>query len=652
MRERPSVDLRTVRPARLARVRPFLFGLAVLALPLLFSPAPGRAEAPPPVSDTGSQSETSSHSETISQSADTESSSAETAPAEKHKSLIDILSEKRQLPVKKAAGPKIREIKIVVRDVFDEPDIGWLYQTANSLKINTREEVVRRELLFSEGEVYDQFLVDESVRNLRTLPFLREVEITPTYTGGEVDIIVSVQDTWTLYPIVGFSSGSGSDRQTFGLNEGNVAGFGKRLGLLYGTVDNNDTLQAYYDDRRLFGTKQRLTSGYLDRSDGYAFLNQIGRPFRSLVDPYSWRLNTNVSDLVDKTYKDGSADFLYREEALDIDGGVSLSKGDPETLLWRYTAGWGYTKHLFSLADAQDFNDVNEDPAAIDEDPAKLAKDRRFSGPQLSFERIETDFISASYIDKFERVEDYNLGNVFGTFVQWSPEVLVSDDSYLLFGLSDADGTRLSDSSFLRGAASVRGRTQMERFENVIAAVDMRYYNTLDSVSLLGLDLGNHTIASSLSLDQGESLDKDRQFLLGADTGLRGYHARLFEGDQALLFNLEDRFFVAEDVLHLFNFGGALFFDAGGTSNNGIGDILSDELRTDVGIGLRIGLPRSSGSTVVRIDLAFPLRHAPDDTEPFSPRLMITAGQAFPSNLPGEAAAKEDQNPFSVGFNP
>ncbi len=556
------------------------------------------------------------------------------------------------LPAKKRSGPIIREIKINVREVFDDPGAGWLYETANSLKINTRDEVVRRDLLFAEGDVYDQFVIDESVRNLRTLPFLREVEITPTYSEGQVDILVSVQDTWTIYPLIGFSSGSGSNRQMFGLNEGNIAGFGKRLGFLYGEEDHNTIVQGYYDDRRLFGTKQRLTSGYFTRSDGYGFSGFVGRPFRSLVEPYSWRLNSNVFDLVNKQYHDSDADFVYREEALDVDGGVSLSKGDPETLLRRYTLGWGYTKHLFSPADAEDIDDVNEDPELINADPSQLAEDRRFSGPQISFERIETDFISASYIDKFERVEDFNLGNVFGTFVQYSPQQLVSDDNVLLFGLSDSDGFRLSESSFLRGITSIRGRTDFNQFENITLAVDLRYYNTIESVNCLGLELGNHTIASSLGLDQGERLDRDRQFLLGADNGLRGYHARLFDGDQLLLFNLEDRFYMAQDVLQLFNFGGALFFDAGGASDTGIGDILTDELRTDIGFGLRVGLPRSSGSTVVRIDLAFPMRQAPNDTEPWSPRLMVTAGQAFPSSLPGEAANKEDQNPFSVGINP
>jgi hypothetical protein len=568
------------------------------------------------------------------------------------KTLINILPKGGLIAEKKRSGPVIRSITVMVRDVFDDPTAGWLYQTANSLKINTRENVVRRELLFAEGQVYDQFLVDESIRNLRTLPFLREVQITPSYSAGEVDIVVSVQDTWTLYPIVGFSSGSGSNKQMFGINESNVAGFGKRLGFIYGEEDHNNILQAYYDDRRLMGTNQRLTSGFFNRADGYGFTNFIGRPFRSLVDPYSWRLNTNVSDHVNKLYHEGETDFLYREEALDVDGGLSMSKGDPETLLWRYTAGWGYTKHLFSLADADDFSDVNEDPSKIDEDPSRLANDRRFSGPQISFERIETDFISASYIDRFERIEDFNLGNVFGSFIQWSPDELVSDHDYLLFGASDTDGFRLSESSFLRGIASVRGRTDFDQFENMLIAADLRYYNTIGRTNLLGVDIGNHTIASSLSIDQGERLDRDRQFLLGADTGLRGYTARLFDGEQALLWNIEDRFFIAEDVLRLFNFGGAFFFDAGGASNYGIGDILTDELRTDVGIGLRVGLPRSSGSTVVRIDLAFPLRAGPDDTEPYSPRLIVTAGQAFSSNLPGEAAAKEDQNPFSVGINP
>ena len=57
-------------------------------------------------------------------------------------------------PELEAAGAIIGEIRVNVGDIFD-PSIpsedNWLYRTANKLHINTRESVVRNQLLFKTG---------------------------------------------------------------------------------------------------------------------------------------------------------------------------------------------------------------------------------------------------------------------------------------------------------------------------------------------------------------------------------------------------------------------------------------------------------------------------------------------------------------------
>src|SRR5690606_35674414 len=133
--------------------------------------------------------------------------------------------------------------------------------------------------------------------------------------------------------------------------------------------------------------------------------------------------------------------------------------------------------------------------------------------------------------------------------------------------------------------------------------------------------IGKHTIATSLAADWGEDFDKDVELLLGAREGLRGYEDRTFTGDQRLVLNLEDRFHLVEDVYRLVSIGGAFFFDVGGTSRSGFGDIIKDNLYSNVGFGLRFGLTRSSGGAVVRVDVAFPLRDGPDGSEVGEPRI-------------------------------
>ena len=54
-----------------------------------------------------------------------------------------------------AAGARIGQIHVVTEDIFDLTDPrenNFLYRLANKIHINTRPEVIRRQLLFESGQ--------------------------------------------------------------------------------------------------------------------------------------------------------------------------------------------------------------------------------------------------------------------------------------------------------------------------------------------------------------------------------------------------------------------------------------------------------------------------------------------------------------------
>ena len=104
-------------------------------------------------------------------------------------------------------GLPIGTVEIINHEVFDEPDTGVAapYRIANTIHIRTRDEVVSRELLFETGDSFDQELVEQTERNLRSLSFLRDARIDFTIVDldddgqpDQVDIQVSTWDTWSL----------------------------------------------------------------------------------------------------------------------------------------------------------------------------------------------------------------------------------------------------------------------------------------------------------------------------------------------------------------------------------------------------------------------------------------------------------------------
>jgi outer membrane protein assembly factor BamA len=532
---------------------------------------------------------------------------------------------------------KIRRIEIKVREIFDESGVELFYRATNALKIQTKENIVRRELLFKEGDTFDPFLIEESERNLRNLSFLREAKISLVEDGEWVDLVVQVQDTWTLFPFLAFNSGGGTSRSGVGIAENNLLGYGKKTELLYAKDEGRQKIEAIWQDPRLFGSYQQLTAAHFQRSDGDRTFLSYGRPFRSVIEQYAWSSQADAFDLVGRLFAAGEERYIFRQKQRYLQGGFTTSYGDPKHLRRRYNFGYIFEDQDFSQAEKEDFEDIELEFNPRLNNSELLPADRRFSGPVFGYQQITQNFISTNYIDRFQRVEDYNLGNEFNFSFQVAPEFFDSIRDTALINFGDSQGIKFSDTAFLRAGISGAFRTDEQGIDNAILKAELKFYKICGNSNPQDLFyFGRHTIAANLSLDLGEDLDRDFEFILGANNGLRGYADRSFTGDHRIVLNLEDRMHFVDEVLRLVSVGGVVFFDAGGVSRESLGDILKDNLYADFGLGLRFGLTRSSGGSVVRVDLAFPLRDGTDDNKKLDPQLLISTGQAFSSFLSAE----------------
>ena len=130
-------------------------------------------------------------------------------------------------------------------------------------------------------------------------------------------------------------------------------------------------------------------------------------------------------------------------------------------------------------------------------------------------------------------------------------------------------------------------------------------------------NLERHLFSASLRAYGGNRLDTENQVLLGGDNGLCGYPLRYQAGERSAILSVEQRFFTEWYPWRLFRVGYAAFVDAGRVW--GPDPRAAPTLGTlyDLGVGLRLTSPRSSGRSVVHIDLAFPLNGDPtiDDVQ-------------------------------------
>ena len=136
-----------------------------------------------------------------------------------------------------AAGAVIGDIRVDPQDVFDEKDTRenyGLYRILNVLHIQTRQSVIRRQLLFRSGERVSLRVIEETERLLRGNSYIYDVAIRPVaFRNGIVDIEVRTRDTWSLQPSASFSRGGGSNTSGLSLEEKNFLGTG--VGISFST---------------------------------------------------------------------------------------------------------------------------------------------------------------------------------------------------------------------------------------------------------------------------------------------------------------------------------------------------------------------------------------------------------------------------------
>lgn len=568
------------------------------------------------------------------------------------------------LPLK--PGKKyIRSIKIKIGNIF-EGNAAGIYSVANAIKFQTQENVIRTELLFKEGDAFDPYLIRQTARNLRLQRYLREIKVIPTFDGDAVDVLVSARDSWTLIPYISYSSGTGQNNRGIGITESNVGGEATRLDTRYQESASRKSYAAAIVDPQLLGTRKNLQAGFADRSDGRVYQGGIGLPFRSLMQQDAWALNFSRQNTIGRLFNEGEEKYIFRQHLDDFQalytfagpGAHPAAEDDPYTGIYkgqtilsqRYSVGWGYESASFYQADEQDYEDLDLDPTTVSNNPAFLATNRRFSGPMVQYQNIQPQFISMNYIDRFDRVEDYNLGDESLVNIMASPRSLGSKENSVLFTSNRSRGWRFDEKSFLRAEIGGATRFDTNQLNNTLLRGEAKYYAAMGDWFVGDRFLGRHTFASQFFVDVGEDLDRDRQLLIGADNALRGYEVNAFEGDKRIALNLEERAHIADDLFQLVSVGTAFFVDMGGATRDELSAIISEDLYGDVGFGVRLCFPRASGGGIVRMDVAFPWRDGPDDSKAWEPRVIFAAGQLFGARLRSEVVGAENAA-SGVGFD-
>ncbi|MDJ0653657.1 MAG: hypothetical protein QNJ40_05875 [Xanthomonadales bacterium] len=488
-----------------------------------------------------------------------------------------------------ADGVRIGEIVLLKHDVFDTSDPREdkaPYRLANKLHMDTRDDVITRQILLKPGDLYSRRLVDESERILRGRRYLYDASIVPVnLRDGRVDLLVTTRDVWTLKPSLSVSRKGGENKSNTGLEERNLLGRGQELSLSRTDDVDRESNIFLFRDPHIRGSRMSATVRLEDNSDGHSYRVSASRPFYSFDTTWSAGFSLLDDERITTLYSlgDEAAEYQHDRSLYQLSWGWSA--GLVEDSVRRYWVGL--------VHDDNEFSAVPDGTLAV-----VVPEDRKLIFPFVAFEWLQDDYVTTRNKDQIGRTEDFYMGARLTGSLGVVADALGSDRDALIYSATLGRGFGSIESRALLATIWASGRQESGTSANALVGLNMRYYWQLSD---------RRMVFATVEASRGHRLDIDNVMELGGDTGLRGYPLRYQTGESRALLTLEQRFFWDWYPWRLFRVGGAMFADVGrvwGTNYTGEPD---QGTLKDVGIGLRFAPTRSGHRKMVHLDIAFPL---------------------------------------------
>lgn len=500
------------------------------------------------------------------------------------------------------SGALVGAVNIRIDNVFDPSNPAEdkrLYRWANRVHRTTRPGVVEDILLFTTGDRLEARLLEESARLLRDRDFVADATVgATTYdpATNRADIDVWMRDAWSLELDLKLSRSGGENEYGIGVTEDNLFGLGKSFTAAYSSDVDRDEALFGYSDRNVRGGRTRLDVALANTSDGDRIQFAAARPFYAFDTRWSVAGSTLDDERVNSIYDLGEVidEFGHETRAVSIEGGWSRGLIDGKARRW--LAGAIYKEdEFFATSDTPQ--------------PLLMPENRKLVYPWIGWQLVVDDYRQMTELNDMGRTEDVPLGLDVFLSVGFAAERFGADRRATIFSASARKAWEPGGpGNLLQLEATARAREESDGIHNAVLATHVHYYHR---------NFGNQLFSASLSTELANRLDTENQVLLGGDNSLRGYPLRYQSGERSAVLTLEQRFFTDWYWFRLVRVGYAFFMDAGrvwgedpyGTPN--VGTLY------DVGMGLRLTSPRSSGNSVVHVDLAFPVSGDPsiDDVQ-------------------------------------
>jgi len=467
------------------------------------------------------------------------------------------------------SGIKIRKIQIKRLNVFgaDVSNPGYsnphgVEKILNNTHVNTNENIIRKNLLFTEGDTISPLKLTDNERILRQLPYIDDARIIVVpVSGEEADILVITKDVYSLGADFTYRA---KNKGSVWLFEKNTFGMGHefKLEIPYSsTSQDSPGIGLNYNINNISKTFVNLNLNYY---------NGLGRR------TYGFNLSRNLVSSETKYAGGITIREMFTTEDLDT---LPL----PEPLKYNYQDYWLLRSFLINRESVSRIiggiryinNNVFKKPLIQPKTYYALQTYSLYLG-SITFSQQK--YYKTNLIYSYGRTEDIPYGGLVG--ITGGMEVNeLTKRGYL--GTNAAFGRSFSTLGYFYGSVGFGTFVNNHHTEQGILSVRFKYFSNLISV-------GKQMIRNFVNVNYTRGFDRysDEYLSVIKENGFTGYANDSLRGTQRVTLSLET---VVFNPLNIYGFRIAFFgfadmaFLAGTTEVISKGSFLSG-----IGLGLRI----------------------------------------------------------------
>ena len=552
--------------------------------------------------------------------------------------------DEERLSVKKFADGVYLGIEI------DEGRVGHIIVTGN---IQTKEDVIRRELLFMQGDIYTEADRVESEQILRRKTYIGAAKVDAHWD----ELSKSVTIHATIRELLSFPFGGDlnlNNQKRYWLlqfRDPNMFGSGQSTLWRYERISEvgEKTLslvRGRYNNPRLFNSHWNFDGEYIQKRDGDSLLVLLERPQYTLKS--QWSASVRFSESVNPIYwyENAKKTDTFEQNLQGIYANVRRYFGDRRQQ--NYIGVWAASRRSkYVLLEKSSGSDA-------------MLENRDIKRVGFTLGRQRIAYHKTRFLRRMGQEENFLIGSQYALSLGYASPLYASDRSESYAELALVSGG-MNEKKFFNLTTLAFSTNFTNRIERSILQAQTAWFYTdvFNTGEIYTLETGfrenglfdfHQTFVAQFKTEMQFGWSGRSQVLLGAFDGLRGYAYRQFSGEKMMLLSLESRTIfggtvfrkvdealaaVATAVARPFSdrrvhlgvmLSGVVFADVGYIWN---GNRTFNLLRPkrSVGFGLRGSLSQFSGTGILRVEFAFPLD--PPFAPSFRPRIFYGQERAF-----------------------